>query len=78
MATVTYRHPTVNVEVLQAISNNYYIDTPHLSVLTQKEHRLHPKASLDYLVEGYVACTLNSRQIVFWYQMGHFPYDEDE
>lgn len=78
MSIMIYRHPNVDPEVLAIISENYYIDAQHLVVLSREEHHFHPNASLTYLIEGYIACTLSSRQMVFWYQMMHFPHDENE
>lgn len=78
MSNVTYRHPNVDPEILSIIETNYYIDARHLNVLSKKEHYFHRKASLAYLVEGYIGCALSSRQVVFWYQMMQFPLAKQE
>lgn len=78
MSTVTYRAPSVDPEVFSIIENNYYIDSHHLKVLSEKEIYLHQGASLSYIVEGYIECTLASRPQVFWYQLMHFPFSEQE
>ena len=78
MATVTYRHPDVDPEVLAIIGENYMIDAHRLVVLCREEHYFHQNASLTYLVEGYVECNVTARPLIFWYQMMHFPRDEQE
>lgn len=78
MSTVTYRAPAVEPEVFSIISDHYMIDPHHLKVLSQKEIYLNQNASLSYIVEGYIECTLASRPLIFWYQMMHFPYAEQE
>ena len=51
MSAVTYRHPTVDPEVLAIIGDNYMIDAHRLVVLSREEHYFHQNASLTYLVE---------------------------
>lgn len=78
MSAVTYRHPTVDPEILAIIGDNYMIDANRLVVLSRKEHYFHQNASLTYLVEGYVECDVTARPLIFWYQMMHFPCSEQE
>lgn len=78
MSAVTYRHPTVDPEILAIIGDNYMIDANRLVVLSRKEHYFHQNASLTYLVEGYIECNAFARPLIFWYQMMHFPYAEQE
>ena len=41
MSAVTYRHPTVDPEVLAIIDDNYMIDARHLVVLSKEEYYFH-------------------------------------
>lgn len=78
MSAVTYRHPTVDPEILAIIGDNYMIDANRLVVLSRKEHYFHQNASLTYLVEGYVEYNVAARPLIFWYQMMQFPCAEQE
>ena len=59
MATVTYRHPDVDPEVLAIIGENYMIDAHRLVVLCREEHYFHQNASLTYLY-AYDATAFNN------------------